>query len=161
MNGTTLFRAIVLGGVLLVAANPGHAANDVSGAKPSAFLDRGTVTLATETDKASAVLRLDLINGTAELMANTPLQLKTNIAPASKQAAERLAAMPIRVLGTGGQTEAAICVAETNNLIRAIQSVSESCADPQSQACASAQINYQTSLIDFGDCLLRHFTQEN
>jgi hypothetical protein len=149
----------VLGSVLLVAANSAVAAGAVPGDEGYAFLERGIVTMVTKTTKTTALLRLDLIHGTAELLATTPLQMKWSVAPAPKQVAERLAEMPIRFLGTSGQTEA-VCTTEANNLIRAIQSLSESCENPNSQVCVTAQLNFRDALNDFTDCMIRVFTQE-
>lgn len=159
MMNCNRWRVTVLGSVLLVAANSAVAGGAVPGDEGSAFLERGIVTMVTKTTKTSALLRLDLIHGTAELLATTPLEMKSNVAPAPKQVAERLAELPIRFLGTSGQTEA-VCTTETNNLIRAIQSLSESCENPHSEVCATARMNYERALNDFTWCMIRVYSQQ-
>jgi hypothetical protein len=161
MSLKTNSRSILIGTVLMLASNFGFAANDAATSKPQAFLDRGMVTISASANGDGAILRLDLISGTAELMATTPLMLKFGTMPASKAVAVRLAGMPLRILPLMANTEAAICAAEGAALINAIESITQSCAVPQSATCATAQLNFQNTLNDFAVCLMRHFTQEN
>ena len=161
MNWTMFFRGCLLGSALIMAANAGHAFQAKDEAKPQAFLDRGSVTLITTTDKATAVLRVNLIEGTAELMATTPMLQKVSFAPVSSTSAKRLSALPFTILtpGGSGHTEA-VCTAETGALMLATQNMSQNCDDPESQACVTAQMFWQQALSDFTACMSRHFTQE-